>query len=241
MSRSIRHLAFVLCAAASLNAQIVEVRGRVETERTPRSRISSIPKTVVWLTPVPGTINGPVPAIKPQSIYRLMQRNKAFEPRVLVIPAGSVVEFPNRDPFFHNVFSLFEGKRFDLGLYEAGTSRTVHFDRAGVSYIFCNIHPEMSAVIITVSTPYYAIAGDDGQFTLSNVSYGRYIMRVWSEGMGPENSEPAGREITIGEGSTTLGIIHVPPVNKANLAHKNKYGREYDAPVPDNPIYQQQP
>ena len=82
---------------------------------------------------------------------------------MLVVPAGSLVEFPNRDPFFHNVFSLFEGKRFDLGLYEAGTTRTVRFDRPGISYIFCNIHPEMSAVIITVSTPLYAIAKEDGR------------------------------------------------------------------------------
>ena len=61
---------------------------------------------------------------------------------------GAVVQFPNHDPFFHNVFSLFEGKRFDLGLYEAGSSRNVSFDRPGISYIFCNIHAEMSAVVI---------------------------------------------------------------------------------------------
>ena len=67
---------------------------------------------------------------------------------MLVVPVGSVVAFPNRDPFFHNVFSLFEGKRFDLGLYEAGSTRDVLFDKPGVSYIFCNIHAEMSAVVI---------------------------------------------------------------------------------------------
>ena len=89
---------------------------------------------------------------------RLVQKNKSFEPHILVVPAGSMVEFPNRDPFFHNVFSLFEGKRFDLGLYEAGTSRMVRFDRPGISYIFCNIHPEMSAVVITMATPLYAIS-----------------------------------------------------------------------------------
>jgi len=65
---------------------------------------------------------------------------------VLVVPVGSVVDFPNHDPFFHNVFSLFDGKRFDLGLYEAGATNSVRFDRLGVSFLFCNIHPEMSAV-----------------------------------------------------------------------------------------------
>jgi hypothetical protein len=90
------------------------------------------------------------PPASPAQTPRLVQKNKSFEPHILVIPAGSMVEFPNHDPFFHNVFSLFEGKRFDLGLYEAGTSRMVRFDRPGISYIFCNIHPEMSAVIITL-------------------------------------------------------------------------------------------
>ena len=69
------------------------------------------------------------------------------------VTRGSSVEFPNRDPWFHNVFSLFNGKRFDLGLYEAGSTRTVHFDREGISFIFCNIHPEMSAVIVVLRTP----------------------------------------------------------------------------------------
>ena len=81
----------------------------------------------------------------------LRQKNKAFEPHLLVVTIGSNVEFPNDDPWFHNVFSLFNGKRFDLGLYEAGTTRTVHFEREGVSYIFCNIHPEMSAVVVVLS------------------------------------------------------------------------------------------
>ena len=76
-----------------------------------------------------------------------------FTPHILVVPVGSVVRFPNADPFFHNVFSLFDGKRFDLGLYEAGSTKEVTFSREGLSYIFCNIHPEMSAVVISLSTP----------------------------------------------------------------------------------------
>ena len=92
-----------------------------------------------------------------------MQKDKTFTPHLLVIPTGSTVDFPNLDPFFHNVFSEFNGKRFDLGLYESGSSRTVHFDHDGVSYIFCNIHPEMSAVIVTLSTPYFGVS--DGMAT----------------------------------------------------------------------------
>jgi len=147
------------------------------------------------------------------------------------------VDFPNHDPFFHNVFSLFEGKRFDLGLYEAGTSRKVRFDRPGISYIFCNIHPEMSAVIITLTTPLFAISNADGQLSLSSVPYGRYVLHVWSEGMGPEVDQPLSREITITENTLSLGVIRVPRASGEHIAHKNKYGREYEDPTPNNSVY----
>ena len=156
-----------------------------------------------------------------------------------MVPAGSQVEFPNRDPFFHNVFSLFEGKRFDLGLYEAGSSRMVRFDRPGISYIFCNIHPEMSAVVITMSTSLYAISNAEGQLSLSDVPYGRYILHIWSEGMGPENVQPVTREITVAE-NASLGVIKVPAAGGDRMAHKNKYGRDYEDPTPNNSVYNQQ-
>jgi len=248
--------------AAGLCAQTTTVRGRVEvaaeapqnentqienkaagkaTAGEGKGHHGSIPATVVWLTPAPSSgveLDPPKPNVGGNA--RLVQKNKSFEPRILVVPAGSMVEFPNRDPFFHNVFSLFEGKRFDLGLYEAGTTRTVRFDRAGISYIFCNIHPEMSAVIITVSTPLYAIANDDGVVNIAGVPYGRYLLHIWSEGMGPENEKTLTREVTIGEGSAALGVIRVPEANGQHMAHKNKYGREYDEPTPDSSVYQQQ-
>ena len=88
-----------------------------------------------------GTTHGnPRSSFSPHGRYTLLQKNRTFIPHLQVIPAGSVVQFPNADPFFHNVFSLFNGKRFDLGLYEAGSSKSVTFPREGVSYIFCNIH-----------------------------------------------------------------------------------------------------
>jgi len=239
----VRNLALFLCACLPLHAQVATVRGRVEVAgATPGQKNGPLPATVIWLTPVPGSVNGPVPEqpIPPPGL-KLLQKNKKFEPHLLVVPAGAVVEFPNHDPFFHNVFSLFEGKRFDLGLYEAGTSRMVHFDRPGVSYIFCNIHPEMSAIIITLATPYYSIAGSDSELNLTNIPYGRYLLNVWSEGAAPESKQPAPREITIGESNVSLGVIRVPSLHGQALAHKNKYGRDYEAPTPDNPAYHQQP
>jgi plastocyanin len=221
------------------------VRGRVEVigaESKGKTRHGAIPGTVVWLTPMTGaggeatTAPPPSPSVNP----RLVQKNKSFDPHILVVPVGSMVEFPNHDPFFHNVFSLFEGKRFDLGLYEAGTSRMVRFDQLGISYIFCNIHPEMSAVVITMATPLYAISNRDGQLSLAGVPYGRYMLHVWSEGMGPENAQPLTREITIAETASSLGVIRVPEANGQRMAHKNKYGREYDEPTPNNSVYKPQ-
>jgi len=207
-----------------------------------KSKHESFPGTVVWLTPLSGATPEIAASAKPSTapILRLVQKNKSFEPHILVVPAGSMVEFPNRDPFFHNVFSLFEGKRFDLGLYEAGTSRMVRFDRPGISYIFCNIHPEMSAIVITITTPFYAISNGDGQLNVPNVPFGRYLLHIWSEGMGPENAQPVTREITISENSSSLGVIKVPAATGQRMAHKNKYGRDYDEPTPDSSVYQQQ-
>ena len=227
--------------SAGVCAQVTSVRGRIEVEGTVKVRHAVLPGTVIWLTPVAGSIGDPshtTPGV-PANL-RLVQKNKSFEPHILVVPAGSSVEFPNHDPFFHNVFSLFEGKRFDLGLYEAGSTRVVRFDRPGISYIFCNIHPEMSAVVISIGTPLYAISTREGQLSIANVPYGRYMLHVWSEGMGPESKEPAEREITVAENSSSLGVIRVPAVSGQGLAHKNKYGRDYDAPTPDNTIYKQQ-
>lgn len=224
------------------------VRGRVETISAAgkgKRRHGTVPGTVVWLTPITesgaeAVASAASPSPSPAQNLRLVQKNKSFEPHILAVPAGSMVEFPNRDPFFHNVFSLFEGKRFDLGLYEAGTSRMVRFDRPGISYIFCNIHPEMNAVVITMATPLYAISNADGQLTLAGVPYGRYRLHVWSEGMGPENAPPLTREITIAENASSLGVIRVPEVNEQHMAHKNKYGRDYDEPTPNNSVYEQQ-
>src|SRR5438105_8071446 len=112
------------------------------------------PPAAAWLKPINGTPELPFPPKR----YALLQKNRMFTPHLLVIPVGSIVDFPNADPFFHNVFSLFDGKRFDLGLYEAGSDKQVTFSREGVSYIFCNIHPEMSAVVVALSTSLYAIA-----------------------------------------------------------------------------------
>src|SRR5438477_7190099 len=191
---------------------------------------------VLWLTPASETPDSP--AAEAMQRARLAQHNKSFEPHVVVVPVGAVVAFPNHDPFFHNVFSLFEGKRFDLGLYEAGSTRDVHFDKPGISYIFCNIHPEMSGVVVALETPYYGISDQRGQVVIAGVPIGKYILRVWHESALPENLKAMTREVTISASSSTLGLLRLAESDLPK-GHKNLYGLEYDSPAPDNPVYDQ--
>jgi len=179
---------------------------------------------VVWLTP---NSNSAPPAAHLTEHYTLVQKDKQFIPHILVVPTGSSVDFPNLDPFFHNVFSLFNGKRFDLGLYEAHTQRTVQFDRDGVSYIFCNIHPEMGAVIVTLSTPYYAISARDGSIHLQNVPPGSYRLHVWAENVPIDRLDALGRNVEIGTQNVDLGAISLETSGNVMNHHKNKFGESY--------------
>src|SRR6202011_5509057 len=186
------------------------IKARVELTRNGRP-LGNAAKAVAWLTPVGGVVEPP--RQKASEIPRLVQKNKMFHPSLLVIPVGGKVEFPNHDPFFHNVFSLFEGKRFDLGLYESGTTRFVQFDKTGVSFIFCNIHAEMSAVVIALATPYYAISDSRGELSIPNVPPGRYELQVFHASVPPDALRALSREITVAPGDSTLGTFTLTETN----------------------------
>jgi plastocyanin len=227
-------LGLVLLIPVLAPAQQYALQARVEMMRNGH-RLKDASQAVVWLNPVAGATLE-TPRQDASKIPQLVQKNKSFQPSLLVIPVGGKVEFPNHDPFFHNVFSLFEGKRFDLGLYESGTSRFVQFDKPGISYIFCNIHAEMSAVIIALNTPYYAISNARGEISIPNVPPGRYELQVFHSSVPPENLQTVTREITVASGDTSLGTLTLTE-SDLEVTHKNKYGRDYDNPNPDNPAY----
>ncbi|MGO8795630.1 MAG: hypothetical protein ACLQLC_12475 [Candidatus Sulfotelmatobacter sp.] len=229
-----RILGCVAVLSCFLAAQNVDLKGKVQLTRNGRGLLDAS-KVVVWLTPVGNT---PVPSPPQQStpIPQLVQKDKAFHPSLVVIPAGGKVEFPNHDPFFHNVFSLFDGKRFDLGLYESGTTQFVQFDKPGISFIFCNIHAQMSAVVIALNTPYYAISNGRGEISIAGVAPGRYEMHVFHNSVSPEALHAAEREITVTPGDSFLGAFTLAE-SDLEMAHKNKYGRDYDRPDPDSPAY----
>ena len=190
-----------------------------------RGKHAAVP-AVVWLDPIEGTPAVPFPN---HGRYTLLQKDRMFTPHLQVVPVGSTVFFPNADPFFHNVFSLFDGKRFDLGLYEAGSSKQVVFSRAGLSYIFCNIHPEMSAVVLALSTPLYAIADANGVFDLRNVPPGTYKMNVWIEAVPQSRLTQMSRRVHLTAGSVDLGELSVTATPAKATGHTNKFGQPYDS------------
>jgi plastocyanin len=210
-----------------LHGEGVDVSGKILIQSTGKGHpdLPSAANVVVWLSPLQTDVTTP-PAR--QTTYRLVQKDKMFTPHLLVVPTGSQVEFPNQDPFFHNVFSLFNGKRFDLGLYESGTSRSVRFDREGISYIFCNIHPEMGAIVLALSTPYYGVSGENGVVILHNVPPGSYRLNVWSENGQLANPNVSPRVVQISTETTHLGDITLQATVDALTNHKNKFGENYE-------------
>lgn len=217
---------FVMILTSPGWSQGLDVSAHIEVASQEHTHSRPSPANVVlWLT----STRRPLPVVAPPKIqgYTLEQKDKKFSPHMLVVPTGSSVDFPNLDPFFHNVFSLYNGKRFDLGLYEAHTHRTVRFDREGVSYIFCNIHPEMGAVVITLSTPYYGISKADGTVILHNVPPGSYRLSVWAENVDNSDLNALSRVVEISPQNTQLGIVHLNLTGSMIHRHGNKFGEAY--------------
>lgn len=203
---------------------------------SPGSSPADLSNVVIWLTPADRAFAKSSSAPSTAQNPRLIQRGKNFEPHLLVVEVGTVVQFPNKDPFFHNIFSLYNGKPFDLGLYEAGSTRSVRFDRPGASFLFCNIHAEMSAVVVAVDTPYFGLSDRSGQVIIHNVPSGRYIMHVWYERSKPEDLQSLTRTITISSASRTIPLVQVLQDPSFTFTHKNKYGQDYVPPP--TPEYQ---
>ncbi len=154
-------------AAGSQLTGVVRVAGRTAKD------------VVIWLN-IPG---GPATSVREKVV--LDQRNMQFAPRVLAVRVGTAVEMPNSDRLLHNVFSFHDGKVFDLGLYPVGASKTVTFDKPGLSRIFCNIHPSMAAYVLAVDSAYFAVSSTDGRFTIPDVPPGTYTYGAWRAGEKP--------------------------------------------------------
>jgi plastocyanin len=153
----------------------------------------------------------------------LGQKDKTFQPHIVAVPVGSTVDFPNNDDIFHNVFSLSGPQPFDLGLYRSRASRSRTFAEPGTYRVFCNIHPQMTALVVVVPTPYVTLAGPDGRFVL-DLPPGRYRLTAMSE-----RASPVTVEVTSGPGASSAPDLALDESAWVAAKHKNKYGQEYPA------------
>ncbi len=164
----------VLLVAPAARAES-DVRGRVVLD-LPGMRLADLGPIVVYVA-LETDIATPPPAMMP-SVH---QKDASFLPGFLAIAAGQNVAMPNDDMIFHNVFSYSKPNDFDLGLYEAGESRTVAFQHPGVVKLYCSIHESMNGTIFVAPTPYFDVADSAGHFALRGVPAGKRRIRTWNE------------------------------------------------------------
>jgi plastocyanin len=186
----------LIVAAVQIPAQraLGSLRGRVDVRRvlsaperrpgvtdltTPTARdLPDTRRAVVFLEAAPsGAFD-----VRPPSRAQMDQRNETFSPHVLAVTAGTVVDFPNNDSTYHNVFSLSKTKRFDLGRYARGKSKPVTFNQPGIVRVFCDIHSHMSAFVLVFNHPFYATSDLDGRYRIDNIPPGTYTVAAWHEG-----------------------------------------------------------
>ena len=111
------------------------------------------------------------------------QRNETFVPHLLAVMAGTTVDFPNNDRTYHNVFSLSKARRFNLGRYAAGRSKSIRFDRPGIVRVFCEIHSHMNAFILVFTHRFFSVSDADGRYQIDGVPPGTYTLIAWIEGV----------------------------------------------------------
>jgi len=227
---------FLLNLAAAANLVAGSVSGRVELRDSQDAAVRKhmdFSGVVVWLEP----IGGSAPAAPPGASAKMIQKDKTFTPHVLPILVGTSVDFPNFDPIFHNAFSNYNGRTFDVGLYPPGTSERVRFARSGIVRVFCNIHANMSAVIVVLNTPYFVTTPRNGNFQLAEIPPGEYSLKFFHERATQATLDSLTRRVTVAGGSITLPAIGISESGYIVIPHHNKYGHDYTDPPDDNGVY----
>jgi plastocyanin len=190
-----------------------DVRGRLTVLDKGSAQADDVGQAVVWLDGA-----GPVQPVDAE----ITTSEKSFSPHLLVVPIGSTVSFPNHDPFNHNVFSLSEEQPFDLGLYGRGEIRSVRFGHAGIIRVYCNVHAQMSALVVVRDGPHFAQPGSDGTFVLARVPPGRYQLHAWHE-----RAEEVVQPLAVPAGGLAGISLQLDARGYRFKPHLNKYGQPY--------------
>ena len=207
----------VLALTSHLGAATINGKVMFQTKRGQQPVVS---ETLVWLDPAGRTFR------KPAAAFTMTTRSKEFLPHVMAVPVGSTISFPNEDPIAHNLFSLTPGNTFDLGLYRRGAGKQHKCEAPGTVNVYCNVHPNMSAVVHVMSTPYYGFTDASGNYSFE-VPPGKYRLTAWNEQGGTQTSDIEVRSDGTVAGATLLTI---DGRNFRLTQHKNKFGQAYRPP-----------
>lgn len=173
MERSIKIIILVLALSCSFNAVFSQFTGKVNTDP---AKTKYKANTIIYIDKAPGTFN------PPSKNPHMDQKTLTFVPRVLPVLAGTTMDFLNSDDVLHNVFCPDPCAKFDLGKYPKGVVKTHKYDKVGCqSVILCNVHPEMEAYVVVTQNPYFAVTDKDGNYKISNVPLGKYLLNLWNE------------------------------------------------------------
>jgi len=206
-------------AGSAAPPRAASVSGQVTIQERPGEVTEDIQNVVVFLEPV-GAPTSRAPKL-PTTKTSIALQSRQFSPRVRVVTLGSKVEFPNQDPFNHNVFSKTNGG-FDTGVYGRGKTKDQVFSDGGVYPIYCNVHPRMTGFIITLGTPYFTQAGNDGRFTLENVPPGAYKLNAWHD-----RTTLVTQDLTVPATGVANMRIELDARSYKYVQHKNKLGKDY--------------
>jgi len=212
----VRAPAALLGLALAFPASGGTVTGTVSVLEKDGRNASDLSDVVVW-------VDGVKVKPKPTTI-RVAMRAKSFTPHVAVVAVGGSVEFPNDDPLFHNAFSVSGENHFDLELYKRPKSGSWTPVAPGIVRVFCNIHPQMSAIVVVRDNPFFAKANADGSFVIEGVPAGKYALKAWHE-RGGEGSLDISVPVE-GQAGAQL-VLDASSFKRAQ--HKNKFGKDYSA------------
>lgn len=183
---------------APMSAGLDPYAGTLNSVGDARGPRASTPRDVVVYLEGPSTRDAARTQAKRPELWQI---NQSFEPHVLGVPVGATIDFPNGDLVYHNVFSYSKPRKFDLGYYGKGKSKSVTFDKPGVVQIFCDIHSTMSAYVLVVETPFVTQPDENGAYVLPNVPNGEYTLKVWHPDLGDRKVKAS-----VGDGITTVDV-----------------------------------
>lgn len=210
-------LALAVVAAGVPGLAQGTVSGRVSIQEKSGQKTSDYANTVIYLEPRAGT-----PHVAPSKVQMAIN-GRNFAPRVRVVTTGSTVDYPNQDPFTHNVFSTTIGALFDLGSYGNGKSKSAEFRKPGAFPVYCNVHAKMTGYVVVVSTPWYTQASNDGRWEIPRVPAGKYTLTVWHE----RAPSPVTADVDVSAAGLSSLETKLDASGYREVAHKDKNGKDY--------------